>query len=365
MSQAQVEVFKQADGRHRWVLISSSAYRDRDREIVSTKALADDCERADGDGNYGPLRWWHVKGLDIGDCDYNAMHGRLLIESGTFRDAQVAEAVKAQGGALSASIGFKHPVTQPDADGVFHKIERFERSLLPRGAASNLFAAIGAVTKEFDMTDTKIDALKELVGDDVAASIIAQADTTQKAADAAGVTFKGKRAPATAQTTKEMPAFIKDKIEAAEDDAEAEDDEEDDEEAEGEGEGDEPKKKATPAPATKARRTKAAAAPALPTPSGLQATVGAMTVSEFGAAMATAFKEAYAPLIESIKEFGVANAELAKRVEELEGDVPAGAKAYVASKSAGVGAALAEAMKEAGQRPASSIDQITEWLMAK
>jgi hypothetical protein len=55
-------VFKDATGAYRWVAQSSTAFQDRDREIVSTKALSDDCAYADAHGSYGPLRWWHTPG---------------------------------------------------------------------------------------------------------------------------------------------------------------------------------------------------------------------------------------------------------------------------------------------------------------
>ena len=135
-----LQVFKQADGRDRWLIVSSSAFCDRDREIVSTKALEADVARADADRDYGPLRWWHVKGLDIGDCDFNAMHGRLLVESGTFRDPAFAEMVKQHAGDLAVSIGFLHAETEPDANGVFHHIWRKERSLLPRATVEDTMA---------------------------------------------------------------------------------------------------------------------------------------------------------------------------------------------------------------------------------
>jgi len=48
-------VFKDARGQPRWVAQSSTAFQDRDREIVSTKALADDVAFADASGSYGPL----------------------------------------------------------------------------------------------------------------------------------------------------------------------------------------------------------------------------------------------------------------------------------------------------------------------
>jgi 2'-5' RNA ligase len=135
-------VYKQSDGQYRWVTISSNGFRDRDGEIVSTKALEEDCDRADREKDYGPLRWWHVPGLDIGDCDFNMVHGHMLIESGTFRDPEIAERVKEEQDGLEISIGFTHPSSEPDDEGVFGKIRRFERSLVPKGRVSNRFTAV-------------------------------------------------------------------------------------------------------------------------------------------------------------------------------------------------------------------------------
>jgi hypothetical protein len=191
-----VLVLKDASGAYRWVSFSSNAYRDRDDEIVSTKALESDVARADADGQYGPLRWWHVgaplgPGLDIGACDFNAMHGRVLIESGTFSDARIAHAVAKAADQLQVSIGFVHPASDPDEGGVFHHIRRFERSLVPAGRAANPFTKL--VVKEIpDMATLKErwEALVNLLGEETAREVAAGAETTQKAADDAGVTYK-------------------------------------------------------------------------------------------------------------------------------------------------------------------------------
>lgn len=135
-------VFKDKRGDWRWVTISSTAFRDRDGEIVSTKALADDCARADKDGDYGVLRFWHMPGVDLGDCDFNALRGRVLIESGTFRSPEIAQRVAEKSADYQVSLGFRHPVEQPGKDGVFTTIRRFERSLVPIGRAANPFTSI-------------------------------------------------------------------------------------------------------------------------------------------------------------------------------------------------------------------------------
>jgi hypothetical protein len=124
-------VFKQADNTYRWVLISSSAFRDRDGEIVTAKALAEDVARCDERKEYGPLRWWHLggweapdgiekwdtwkaaNGVDLGTCDFNMLHGKMLIESGTFKDAATAEAFASIKDELEVSLGFSHPKDEP------------------------------------------------------------------------------------------------------------------------------------------------------------------------------------------------------------------------------------------------------------
>lgn len=131
--------FKSQKG-YRWVAVSSTAYKDRDKEIVSTKALRRAIRLKDGK-NLGPLRFWHVKGLDIGTTDFQALtdDNKYLIESGIIPDDAVGrkfyEAMKS--GEYQMSIGFVHPKNEPDDDGVFHTIEIFERSIVPNGYAAN------------------------------------------------------------------------------------------------------------------------------------------------------------------------------------------------------------------------------------
>lgn len=140
-------VIRTKEGKSRWLTTSSTHFKDRDKEIVSEKALAADVERADADGDFGPLRWWHVKGLDIGSCDFNEVRDGMLIESGTFHNEAIARAVEKEAPNLGVSIGFTHPADQPDAEGVFHDIKRYERSLLPIGSASNPYTTFSVKEK--------------------------------------------------------------------------------------------------------------------------------------------------------------------------------------------------------------------------
>lgn len=183
-----VTVFKQKDGNYRWLAVSSNAFMDGDKEIVSTKALEDDVAR---DGDRGPLRWWHEPQLDLGKADFSAMHGKMLIESGTFKSPEIARAIALKAKNLSMSVGFVHPRSEPDSDGVFHNIRIFERSLLPQERAANKFTKF-EVVEENSMNETKYKALKDLVGDALVAKILGSAEISEKEAMADGIRFKQK-----------------------------------------------------------------------------------------------------------------------------------------------------------------------------
>jgi len=186
-------VFKDKSGDWRWLLLSSNAYRDLDGEIVALKALQDDVNRSDRTGDRGPLRWWHIPGADIGKCDYRAVMGKFLVESGTFDNPKIGQAVKDKESDLQVSIGFNHPASEPDRARVFHNISIFERSLIPvpPGMAANPFTQVRVSVKgESNMASIKdkIKALQALLGDaELTKSILAQVDAKSKEAEVAGV----------------------------------------------------------------------------------------------------------------------------------------------------------------------------------
>lgn len=187
---AGLSVVKQADGRYRWLMVSSTAYEDRDREWVSKAALALDVARADRTGAYGPLWWWHTPYV-IGTCDFNAVAGPLLYESGTFLDEQTALAVAKEADTLGGSLDFKRLPWEP-IDRTFTFIRRVGRSLLPKIRASNLFTDL-VVYKETHMDEEKLTALAALLGigpDDARAMVAKQLTQTKAAAAAAGLVEK-------------------------------------------------------------------------------------------------------------------------------------------------------------------------------
>lgn len=143
---AEAFVFKeQGSENYRWVLLSSNGYRDRDGELIETKALERDVALWELDGRPpSPLRLWHIatkedfsEGLELGVTDLRMIYDHTLIESGTFIDPEVGAAVEAAQDKLAASVGFRHSLKEPDSDKIFHAVQIFERSLLPKERASN------------------------------------------------------------------------------------------------------------------------------------------------------------------------------------------------------------------------------------
>jgi hypothetical protein len=211
-------VFKDAAGAYRWVSRTTTAYRDRDGEIITEKALEADAARMTATGQYGPLRYWHIgepdpfdpvapwgPGVDIGDCDYSIVIGRTSIESGTFKSAAIGRAFAESADDYETSPGFFHPPDQPNAAGEFSTIRRFERSAVPikYGRASNLFT--GMTVKEHHMDQATYDArVKAFTADmnakgvppEVAASALAGMEQADKSAQQQGIAFKSDDAPA-------------------------------------------------------------------------------------------------------------------------------------------------------------------------
>jgi hypothetical protein len=238
LAQKEFAIFKSSDG-WRWLGVSSNAYQDKEREIVSTKALEEDAKRMSATSEYGPLRWWHVGavdytqpfawetakagvGVDIGTCDFSTVVGRMAIEGGTI-NSEIAQVLKDTADDYQMSRGFAHPPNEP-VDGVYYKIKTFERSLLPRGKAANPFTAF-QVNKERDMATMK-EKIEELAkrffgGDSAKAeALLAQVQQTDKELGDSGVAFKSDGAAdsdATNASSDSLPADGQDEKKAEDD----------------------------------------------------------------------------------------------------------------------------------------------------
>lgn len=258
-NQKSFTVYKSHDGTPRWLARTTTAYRDRDREIIAIKALDQDSQRMTAAGQFGPLRFWHLgrpdpldaaqpwgPGLDVGDCDFSIQIGTTRVESGTFKSAQLAQRIAQTAAEYELSPGFFHPPNQPSADGVFTDIRTFERSLVPTkyGRASNLFTGltVKGVRMEPDEMERRFKAaIAQLqLPPDQAAALSAGLIQADKSAQQQGIAYKSDdngqtitingvtykaEAPAyeappdvviNGVTYKAMPPFLADKIEGEE-----------------------------------------------------------------------------------------------------------------------------------------------------
>ncbi len=195
-----LKVTKDASGHFRWTMITSSAFKDKEDEIVSLAALKADVERTDKGADSGPLRWWHIgkpdiatrsagPGVDIGHVDFRAVHSKSLIESGTFISKEMGEAFsKAKN--LAGSIMFFHPIDQPDKEGVYHDIHSAERSFLPDGKQANLLSTQPIVKEDTDMDKEKLETLEGIIGKDAVKVFVGDVDSKEASAEDAGIASK-------------------------------------------------------------------------------------------------------------------------------------------------------------------------------
>lgn len=138
-------------------IVTSNAYRDREEEIVSQKALegyVDSCWKGDRFVGTNPLLVWHG-GEPIGDIVYSEMVGPFLLEVAKERPNAVVNLalrgeepryaeIKSVWDSMEQEpdLGASHEFyfNQRDReDGVYDEIKKTETSVLPRIAAANFF----------------------------------------------------------------------------------------------------------------------------------------------------------------------------------------------------------------------------------
>lgn len=201
-------IFRTKDGDYRWIAVSSNGFEDREQEIVATKALEADVARKDASGDRGVLRLFHVPEADIGQCDFQDVAGRFLVESGTFDDTPLArkalDYLKSTEERLGMSIGFRYPETA-FKDGVYGEIDIVERSICPWNNVANPFTAFQTLKGDASMADdAKKTWLNNVIGPDLTAEIYAKAEAGTK--DLEGrVAFKGGEADAKKDDEAEAP----------------------------------------------------------------------------------------------------------------------------------------------------------------
>lgn len=203
----------------RWVSFSSNAFEDIEGELFTTKALEDAVAWADATGERGPLRLFHVPGADIGHVDFQGVKGRVLIESGTFADTPLGAAAEKyfkehRDVPHGVSIGYIYRIGD-EKDATYDWLRFRERSVCPPGTAANPWTEF-KLGGGNDMNAVKEGFLKDVLGPELAKSVIETAEARTKELEEAGIRFK-EQAGADGKAKDELPDFIKKKIEASKD----------------------------------------------------------------------------------------------------------------------------------------------------
>lgn len=189
---------KSADGWRYMLLVSSNAYQDREREYVSSAALAEDTEARWKDGQFvgpTPLMFWHddpdrFPERIIGQIIWADLEGPFLIE--------VAREVKS-GYATpiwdyieahperdwGASVAFRYPKAFRQ-ENTYRLIRKFETSVLPRADASNPLTFAGVWT----MQAARDKLIDEIFGPGTAQKTREAVRRKKRALDDQGLTHK-------------------------------------------------------------------------------------------------------------------------------------------------------------------------------
>lgn len=170
--------FIEKEGRTYWVALSASAFRDRDGEIISRKALDYAVKFADRTGERGELRLFHLPGSRVGECLVSFREDCFLVEAGIWDETPLAQAVmktiRENPEHYGVSIGFIFD-PQYAHDGVFEdRVIIIERSITTKERAACPFTSIELASKEVSRMSVK-DDLIELVGAENAEKVLERA----------------------------------------------------------------------------------------------------------------------------------------------------------------------------------------------
>lgn len=189
------KVYRDKAGDLRWLSLSSNAFEDLDKELFTTKALEEAIEYGDKTGERGPLLVYHVPSAIIGQCDYQAMAGRFLVESGTFDNTplgkKAVEYFVNSDEEHQVSIGYQY-LKGDELDGVYDWTRIIERSVIPHGAAANPWTDFKVIGENL-MDERKAATLEKIFGKELSDQVIASAEARTKELEES-VRFKAKEA---------------------------------------------------------------------------------------------------------------------------------------------------------------------------
>jgi hypothetical protein len=195
---------KEIDGEPWHFMWSTNAFRDREKEIFSTKALDQFANEVNHKEAKGFFNFWHIPGTDFAEKQFIETVGRFLVEAGPYlkdekgraaleffkqyKDGHSEFAPEGWGG----SPEFRFNLEDRD-DGVYDWLWIDRTSTLPRAAAANVWTQ--AKQTEADMSTLegqRKDAAIALFGQDFIDNLMKEGEKRTETLEEAGVAHKGK-----------------------------------------------------------------------------------------------------------------------------------------------------------------------------
>jgi hypothetical protein len=174
---------------------STNAFRDREKEIFSTKSLQRYVEQAKESEDKGFFNFWHIAGTDFAKKQWQMVIGRFLVEAGPYLKDHRGEAAKE----FFSEFAAGHPDIAPEGWGCSP-----EYRYLPEERVTGIYENIWTETSQLarknmaitDYTKEQIEAAVEVFKDeDFVKSLIQQGETKTAELEAGGVAHKSSDEP--------------------------------------------------------------------------------------------------------------------------------------------------------------------------
>ena len=211
---------KKVGDEYWYVTWSTNAFKDREKEIFSTKSLEKYVTEAEKKEDRGYFNLWHIPDTDFAKKEWQGVAGRFLIEAGPFlKDEKGKAALKffkeyADGHKDLAPEGWGcspeyRYLPEERKKGIYENIWITRTSTLPKMAAANIWTQ-GGVTMA--LTKEQQKAAELIFGEDLTKQIIKTAEDKTKELEEAGVAHKDNSETKTEEEVKQPEEVIVEKV---------------------------------------------------------------------------------------------------------------------------------------------------------
>jgi len=192
---APFSVYKSLSGELRWLATFTNNFMDRDKEIISEKAIDGYLARLDMGLVPMPELWEaHIPETKLGQADMVFAVGNFLHADGHFDNTPENERAIQYYRKNAPKIPLSHGFTFPNRalkNGVYEEMNTFEVTLLPPPlVASNPFTDLEVNDSMKQITPEQKTALSQSRGSEYVEKLIAERETKSKELVEAGVAYK-------------------------------------------------------------------------------------------------------------------------------------------------------------------------------